>query len=472
MHPPPPAGSTGKNANNISKQNTPHRLNSQLQLPKNNPPTTSAVPAVPDASASAAAAVNPFAPTDHMKEWFKLQFQGLAKESQVKELSNRVSVFERTVKNVADLTEKIVILETNVVTKDQLEHEITEFTVRIDEHLKQTCDNITTDMNNHQFDIIENSEAIAEFSKQICDLKDSGTQGQVSTSHSKTAILGMANEYVCGNKLYWRSINFGKRSGVIMLVIKDTDLYNVIAPLDGADEDAKSTFELNFRRLRKVLGVKIAQIQDYNTRKSLSGNVVTKCRVVGNSPADTYDKIKKLIDTKHEKSKSKYVNISLITPEEFDISNVLDFWVDELKCAIKCDITKSGGVTVMINDGKTCEASGSIPAVTADKKDHMYLKSCSRLNITSPHALAKLELPTISNLRRLASGKWFVYNGKMFEYPENFKKAPRNPGFVNETYDKDYTGEFELTDEENDGADSDTWSVANDENGALKIIMN
>ena len=193
----------------------------------------------------------------------------------------------------------------------------------------------------------------------------------------------------------------------------------------------------------------------------MTGNLVTKCRILGNTPADTFTKIKNLIDTKHEKSKSKNVHISLITPDEFDISDVLNIWVDEIKCAIKYDVTKSGGVTVMINDGKTCEASGSIPAVEAVKNDNAYLKSCSRLNITNPHEIAKLECPSISNLRKLASGKWFVANGHMAEYPPTFKRVPRNPGFVNSTYDKDFTGEFEVEDDSDD-----KWSNASSEDEA------
>ena len=369
--------------------------------------------------------------------------------------------FENTVKSVETFSTRLDTLESVVPSRNELKQVVADSESKINAVLSVESDKIRQLVSSNTHDIGANRSAITEIVEIVKTIEDFGVSTAVGTpTISKVAALAYANQFVSGNKMYWRAINFGKRSGIFMMIVKNDNLYKELQPAADAPADAKKTYELNFNRIQKVLNLKITNVKEFNMRMSLSGNLVAKCRVMSNGPSDSFTKIKNLIDRKHEVGISKYVHIQLITPEEFDISDILDYWIDNVKCAIKYDVTKSGGVTVMVNDGVTFDASGSIPAVTADKKDNVYLQSCSRINILNPHETAKLENPTISNLRKLASGKWFVANGQMLEYPESFKRVPRNPGFVNETYDKDFSGEF---DAEDAAEDSDSWSASDSE---------
>ena len=434
---------------------------------------TIAAPSVPNQPGTPYRATNKstsnFTLPDPMKEWFKNQLQGLAKESQIKELATKVTNFENTIKNVENLSTKITTLESIVPTRNEMLQESKALESKFTDLTKAEYNKVLTLTDSNKLEINSNRENITEINSKIKSLEDFGVSAAKdgNPAISKVTMVALANQYICGNRLYWRSINFAKRSGIFTMIIKNTALYKENPIPADAEDDAKPTYDLNFSRLHRVLGTKITVVKDFNIRLSLSGNLVTKCRILGNTPMDTFARIKKLIDTKHEKSISKNVHICLITPEEFDISDVLNMWVDDLKCAIKYDVTKSGGITVMINDGKTCEASGSIPAVEADKKDQVYLKSCSRLNIANPHETAKLGNPSIDNLRRLASGKWFVSNGIMMEFPDNFKRLPRNPGFVNETFSKEFSGEFNASD-----SDSESWNDSDSEDDEKVTIVN
>ena len=421
----------------------------------------SAPPGTKSASKSTPYKLSNPAPTlslaDPMKEWLKAQLQGLAKESQINELSIKVTNFENTIKNVESLTSKVAILESIVPTRKEVLLESKKVTDELSEFTKNECLKVQVGVDANSLETRVNREDIAEINNKMKTLEDFGSAATLNgtPAMSKAALLAKANYFVCGVKLYWRAINFAKRSGIFTMIIKDPNLYKEIAVPEDAEDGAKSTFELHFSRIHRVIGVKVSAVKDFNIRTSLTGNLVTKCRIQGITPADTFNKLKKLIDTKHEPAKTKYVHICLITPDEFDISDVLNLWVDELKCAIKFDVTKSGGVTVMINDGSTSAASGSIPAIEAVKQDQAYLKTCSRLNISNPHETAKLNNPTIVNLRRLASGKWFVADGVMTEFPATFKRVPRNPGFVNDTYDREFNGEFSVEED-----DDDSWSAS------------
>ena len=433
---------------------------------------TSSSPSITSGTGKSASKNTPYklsnpAPTlsfaDPMKDWLKAQLQGLAKESQINELSIKVTNFENTIKTVETLTSKIATLESIVPTRNEVLTESKAVTDKLMNFTKNELSKVQVCVDASLLETNVNRENIVEINNKLKNLEDFGSAATLNgiPAISKVALLAKANYFVCGVKLYWRAINFAKRSGIFTMIIKDPALYREIAVPEDAEDGTKSTFELNFSRIHRIIGVKVSAVKDFNIRTSLSGNLVTKCRIQGITPADTFNKIKKLIDSKHEPAKTKYVHICLITPDEFDISDVLNLWVDELKCAIKFDVTKSGGVTVMINDGKTSAASGSIPAVEADKQDQAYLKTCSRLNISNPHETAKLNNPTIVNLRRLASGKWFVADGAMTEFPATFKRVPRNPGFVNETYDKEFGGEFSAEEDEDDSRWSESDSDDN-----------
>ena len=444
---------------NIETPNVPILVPDGGLIPSNNS-TSILVPNSSSSNKSTPYKINPkTAPTlslaDPLKAWFTAQLQGLARESQINELNIKITNFENTVNTVQTLATNFNTLKSVVPTRNEMKDEIAKVEVKVNTLLVNESVKIVQSVESNQLEISSNRDDITNIMDKIKEIQDFGVSTSVGISTTPdVVVIALANQFVCGNKMYWRAINFGKRSGVFMMIVKNADLYKELPAETGAPVDAKKCYELNFARLQKVLGVKITAVNDFNMRLSLAGNLVAKCRLLTNNPAETFTKMTALINRKHDKTISKFVHIQLVTPDEFDISDVLDIWVDTLKCAVKYDVTKSGGVTVMVNDGVTFDASGTLPAVTADKKDKTYLETCSRINILNPHETAKLENPTVSNLRKLASGKWFVANGQMFEYPSNFKRVPRNPGFVNSTYDRLFSGEFGDSED-----DDDKWSV-------------
>ena len=155
----------------------------------------------------------------------------------------------------------------------------------------------------------------------------------------------------------------------------------------------------------------------------------------------------------------KKVFISLVTPKDFDISPVLDQWMAD-KTLIRYIINKSGGVTGFINDGVTREAGPGVDAILADGNDPNYTKGCSRINFTSPKHIAALEDYSIPNVRKVATGDFYVANGIIQKFPDDFRRKPFNPGFVNSTYEGDESGEFVVNaEDETDWEDSDVEEV-------------
>lgn len=276
---------------------------------------------------------------DPMLAWFKLQFDSCAKDSQIKTIENKMDALEsKMVSKTGTLEDQIDEIEASIVPRIDIENQIVEAEQRVTESVHHELEIVPTESKIATELATENARKLEELIDQIKNNRFD------KPALSEYSILGAATCFNAGNKLYWKQINFMKRSGIFSLIIKDEKLYKTES-ID--DEDV---YTLNFSRLTKVLKLKFTDVPEFKKRMSKSSNLVAKCRIIGKSPSDTHTKVKKMIDDKH--LINKYVHIALITPDEFDISEALDQWV-ELGSAIRYDVTKAGGVTVLINDGVT-----------------------------------------------------------------------------------------------------------------------
>ena len=378
-----------------------------------------------------------------MFKWMELKFNEVATSSQIDSVSLKISSIEDQIKQTASKTELNEKIESVVELVDEAEHRVS---AKIEHCLEKVdaCEN----------KLVEGSQANAtEFSRlteKIADLENKILLSKLTsnTHMSDGAILAAANQFASGTSLYWKAINANKRSGLFELVIMRAELYDTVEPTEGQD---KATFNLNYKRLNKLFKQKISVVDSYPMRISAAGNLVCHARVVGNSGNDTQKRLQELINIKNT---IKHCYISLVTPIEFDISAILENWISE-GTVIKFVTAKSGGVTVFVNDGEESGASGEIEAVTAVKTDLKYLETCSRINVSNPHAIACLEDASIKNLRKIAEGEHFVTGGIIRKFPDNFRRKPRNPGFVNLTWKNADTGEFNVSDDSDE--DSDNW---------------
>ena len=379
-----------------------------------------------------------------MFQWMQLKFNAVATSGQIDAISLKISSIEDQISHTAskkEVEDKIGgVVEVVEEAEQRLMGQIDHFEEKLEE-----CDKkIDLKVQESDREFRKLNEKILELENKILISNSNSNCAPMSAS----AIRAAATKFASGTALYWKAINSNKRSGLFELVIMRAELYDEIP---ATSDDEKPTYNLNYKRINKLFKQKISVVDSYPMRISAAGNLVCHARVVGNSGNDTQKRLQELISIKNT---IKHVYISLVTPIEFDIGEILESWITE-GTIIKFATTKSGGVTIFINDGVESGASGEIEAVTAVKTDLKYLDSCSRINVSDPHAIASLEDPSIGNLRKIAEGEYFVARGTIRKFPDGFRRKPRNPGFMNMTWKHADTGEFEVTDDDSDNWDED-----------------
>ena len=247
-----------------------------------------------------------------------------------------------------------------------------------------------------------------------------GSEPNANRTLTETEILIRANTYTNGCAEYRTSVYNNKRSGILQF----TFMNEVLG--EGEDKiwtwekvDDEDVFKINFTNLRKALdNTTFSNLNGNKARLSKKNNMVVKLKITGLNAFNTSEKIKKIMDTKGDKIG---MAIALLPPTEHDIDAILMSWKHN-SIIQKFDTNRGGFYSLNINDGNTLLSGNE------------FYKSCSRMNVSNPRALASLTNPTIPGLRCIAAGTHFPSEGRIIELPANFFKKPINPGKVNATW--------------------------------------
>ena len=268
------------------------------------------------------------------------------------------------------------------------------------------------------------TKAIAEAVKleleaQISDgtLSVIGSEASTNRKLSDNEILIRANQYTNKCAEYRTAVFNNKRSGILQ--------FTFMGEVQGEGEDKiwtwekvddENVFKLNFANLRKIIeNTNFTNLNGNKARLSKKNNMVVKLKITGLNAFNTNEKVKKIMETKQEKVG---IAIALLPPSEHDIDSILLSWKIR-KIIQKYDTNRGGFYNININDGDE------------NLNGNEFFKSCSRLNVQNPRALASLAEPSIPALRLIAAGTHFPSEGQILEIPANFFKKPINPGKVN-----------------------------------------
>ena len=180
--------------------------------------------------------------------------------------------------------------------------------------------------------------------------------------------------------------------------------------------------ELQTRINEEQIRVRIKANFETTTRPYLTAreNLVVGIKITGLG-MKTMEYVTKLLQDRNQVSG---IAISAVTPGAHNIDRVLETWV-RARVLTKYDVTKAGYYVIMVNDGDQRLIGGNWERDSAEYK--AYLTSCTRINITNPKALARCNLPSISNLRKIARRTHFVAStGEVIKFPGNYRWASRS----------------------------------------------
>lgn len=243
---------------------------------------------------------------------------------------------------------------------------------------------------------------------------------EASTTRNLTEnqILVMANMYTNKCAEYRTAVYNAKRSGILQFTLM-TEIQG-----EGEDKvwsheevDGDDKFKLNFNNLRKIVqNTNFTNLDGNKARLSKKNNMVVKLKITGLNAYNTSEKVKKIMTTKDDMTG---VAIAILPPSEHDIDSILISWKFR-NIITKFENNRGGFYTINLKDGQENLSGG------------LYHKSCTRVNISNPRAIAGIYEPSIPALRNIAAGTHFASEGQVIKFPENFFKMPINPGRVNE----------------------------------------
>ena len=263
---------------------------------------------------------------------------------------------------------------------------------------------------------------LSDIEKRLLALEEGGIAG---TTTSTISDISAASQYVNGGGKYRNAVFGNKRLGFVNIVLTEHTLWSSSSTVDEEGETIE-TFWVDQLRMRRMMNTKFELSKDTRFRESKAGNLVFDLKVQARTARATFDEVTRIIQNRE---KFVGINISLKTPNEFDISPVLDEWRDA-DVILKHETMRNGFLVVIIRDGDE-----NLPEKKQTEDDKTFAGSCSRILVTNPDELASIDAcVSIENLRSIASGEYFPFKGLIRKYPTDFRKKPRWPGTVNETW--------------------------------------
>ena len=191
---------------------------------------------------------------------------------------------------------------------------------------------------------------------------------------------------------YRRAISNLLSAGRLRLTLTDAELYVI-----KTDDKGEETIEIDHPKLERRLQSKMEAIS--KPYKSRNNNVLVQIKLYGRYSHEMSSFVKSILSRRKDIAG---MAICAVTPPIFNIDGVLDTW-QKAEVIAKFDTNLSGYYIVYINDGDTTLRSDENNA-----RNVQFYRSCSRINVANPRALARLTTPSITNLRILARGKHFV----------------------------------------------------------------
>ena len=265
-------------------------------------------------------------------------------------------------------------------------------------------------------------DKITQLQERLEAMEEGGTSGGNRSGISDTAA---ANAYVNDGARYRKSVFANKRLGFVNTVLTDQDLWNQKDEID-ENGDENTTYWVDQVKMRRILKVKFEIDQKARFRVSKNNNLVFDIKIQARNAKLTFETVAKIMDTRDT---LEGITVSLKTPNEFDISVILDSW-READLILKHETMRNGFLCVVIRDGDE-----TLPVRKQNEDDKTFASSCSRILVNNPEELASLDdVMTIEKLRFVASGLYFPFKGRLREFPEDYRKKPRYPGFVNDTW--------------------------------------
>ena len=240
---------------------------------------------------------------------------------------------------------------------------------------------------------------LTRLAAEVKDLKDRA-QNEIFPTYT---VIPEAEEYERGKAAYKRAVRGQKLGGLCKVILTSDEWYDTVI---GEESTKKVPKKL---KIEKSFGKKFKILAD--PTESRKGNPVFLIKFETTGRDSMFEFVNKLLSRRHQ---INGLTIQLTTPSAFDISRTLDLWV-KADAIFQHDLTTRGFLSVFINDG-----DADIDPVNDVKK---FKQSCTRIMPDNPTALAKLRLPSISNLRKIARGTHFVSsNGCLIKFPSSFKR--------------------------------------------------
>ena len=307
----------------------------------------------------------------------------------------------------------------NLVNKTDLDNQFKQNNLLINTNILESEKKILCSVKADKKMITNKLETIEQ---RLLALEAGGANGTATPSISDIAA---ATEFVNGGGKYRNAVFGNKRLGFVNIVLTEQKLWNSKSELD-EDGETIETYWVDQLRMRRMMNTKFEITKDTRFRESKAGNLVFDIKIQARTARATFDEVTRIIQNRE---KFEGINISLKTPNEFDVSPVLDEWRDA-DVILKHETMRNGFLVVIIKDGDV-----NLPEKKQNEDDKTFASSCSRILVTNPDELASIDAcVSIVNLRFIASGEFFPFKGRMRQYPDDFRKKPRWPGTVNDTW--------------------------------------
>ena len=240
----------------------------------------------------------------------------------------------------------------------------------------------------------------------------STTLSQKIDENSNAALIRAYGEFARGSKEYSSDVETRSRMGICQLTL----LNGSYQLLDTNGEQAP-----DFDAVSVAIGCSFTGMG--NPHKSRNQNWCFTVKLLQPTPNATKQKFDRVMeDRKQHKGK---MAVTATTPPQHNIDATLGIWRDN-KIIHHFDTTKRGFYIIHLNDGDKAflNSTGSAAPNKADL--FAYQDTCSRLNVFNARELAKLESPTITELRKIIRKTHFTLNGQVIVNPKWTHPRPNN----------------------------------------------
>ena len=246
---------------------------------------------------------------------------------------------------------------------------------------------------------------------KIIALESSSTNQLTVDLTSNDALIRAYGEFTRGSKEYSADVEARSRLGIVRVTVLGQNLMSV--------ENGVKVPKLN--NVAALIGSNFTTLSAVTENKN--GNLSVLIKLTQATATLTKQKFEQILENR--KNFKGEIALSTTTPPQHLIDTDLMIWKSN-NVVFKYDTTKKGFYIIHLNDGLQSLLAVTAPAQPTRESITAYENTCTRLNVHNPRELAKLNMPSLTALRKIVRRSHFTLHGQVVQNPVWSNPRPNN----------------------------------------------